>query len=653
MADRKGEPPTPVPPVRLRPEQVRRTFALVVDDLGLSFESMHFVRAALRKFVDEQMQTGDLVAIIRTGAGVGALQQFTSDKRLLHAAIERVKWNSRGRAGVAAFAAIEDSPLVTASLQSSADGPVAGPLTGTDIEHDMRKGLSDFKDEIFSVGTLGALNYIIRGLRQMPGRKSVVLMSDTMNLFNTKGGENYRTMQSLRRLTDLANRASVVIYTIDPRGVVPINLTSADNTSALTVLGNGAVVRANSGPAVMEALMQRTSDYWKSQEGLSYLALETGGFFFHDNNDLNRGIQKALDDSKGYYLIGYRPDESTFDARTGRRRFHNISLRVRRPDLVVRTRSGFFGVTEEDARPLRGTTAQQLMAAITSPFESGEVDLRPTSIFLDDPELGTFMRSFIYVDGRSLTFQEQPDGSHRASVDVLAVTFDDVGTPVDMRSRTESVVVRGDEYRRAVEQGLIFGINLPVRKPGAFQLRIAVRDAGSGRVGSANQFIEVPDLKKGRLTLSGIYLAEREEAGSVRASAAAVGAPDEAPGADREAGGKLAGRDPQSGPAVRRFRSGALVEYGYEVYNARLDKATRRPQLQSQVRLFRDGKPVFAGSVVNLGGRPDATRLTAFGRLRLGANLTPGEYVLQVVVNDTLAKEKGRVTAQWIDFEIK
>ncbi|HEX8501445.1 MAG TPA: VWA domain-containing protein [Pyrinomonadaceae bacterium] len=649
-AGRRGEPPTPVPPVRLRPEDVRRTFALVVDDLGLSFESMHFVRASLRKFVDEQMQPGDLVAVIRTGAGVGALQQFTSDKRLLHAAIDRVKWNSRGRAGVAAFAAIEDSPLVNASLVSSADGPVAGPLTGTDIERNMKKGLSDFKDEIFSVGTLGALNYVIRGLRQLPGRKSVVLMSDTMNILSTKGEENYRTMQALRRLTDLANRASVVIYTIDPRGVVPINLTSLDNTTGLAVLSNGTVVRANSGPAVMESLMQRTSDYWKSQEGLSYLALETGGFFFHDNNDLNRGIQKALDDSKGYYLIGYRPDESTFDAGTGRRRFHNISLRVRRPDLVVRTRSGFFGVTEEDALPPQRTTAQQLMSAITSPFESGALDLRLTSIFLDEPQFGSYMRSFIYVDGRSLSFEEQPDGSHRASVDVLAVTFDDAGTPVDMRSRTESVVVRGGEYRRAVEQGLIFGINLPVKKPGAFQLRIAVRDAGSGRVGSANQFIEVPDVRKDRLTLSGIYLAERGEAASGVPAGAAAGAADVADGRGE---GKIDERDPQTGPAVRRFNPGALIDYGYEVYNARLDKGTRRPQLQSQVRLFRENQLAFAGKVVNLSGKADSKRLVAFGRLRLGANLTPGEYVLQVIVTDTLAREKNRLAAQWIDFEIK
>jgi VWFA-related protein len=69
------------PPPRLRPEQIRRTVALMVDDLSLSFTSVDSVRAALKKFVDEQMQQGDLVAIIRTSAGMGVLQQFTADKR--------------------------------------------------------------------------------------------------------------------------------------------------------------------------------------------------------------------------------------------------------------------------------------------------------------------------------------------------------------------------------------------------------------------------------------------------------------------------------------------------------------------------------------------------------------------------------------------
>lgn len=81
----------PIPQTVLRPEQIRRTIALVVDDLSLSFESAHYTRRALKKFVDEQMQNGDLVSIVRTGSGIGALQQFTSDKRMLYAAIEKVK----------------------------------------------------------------------------------------------------------------------------------------------------------------------------------------------------------------------------------------------------------------------------------------------------------------------------------------------------------------------------------------------------------------------------------------------------------------------------------------------------------------------------------------------------------------------------------
>jgi hypothetical protein len=389
--------------------------------------------------------------------------------------------------------------------------------------------------------------------------------------------------------------------------------------------------------------MNSTRELWKSQEGLRYLALETGGFFFTNNNDLNLGIKKALDDSKGYYLIGYRPDESTFD-KSGQRRFHNISVKVKQPDLIVRTRTGFFGISNEEALPVRRTSEEYLMAAITSPFSSGDVDLRLTSIFLDEPPIGSFMRSFIYVSGRSLSFKEDADGSYRAALDVLAMTFNDQGYAVDRRSRSQDIVVPRAQYQSALANGLIFGINLPVKTPGAFQLRIAVRDSGSGRVGSANQFIEVPDLKKERLTLSGLYLAERDPARSlVKVS---TGTSETANAGDSQG-------DPQTGPAIRRFHSGAMLEYGYEVYNTRLDKATRLQQLQSQVRLFRDNQLVFTGKVLALKGQLDQKRLVAFGQFPLSPSLTPGDYVLQVIVTDSLAKEKNSIATQWIDFEIR
>ena len=95
---------------KIRPDQIRRTIALVVDDLTLSSSSMAAVRHGLRKYIKEQMLPGDLVAIIKTGGGSGALQQFTTDKQRLLAVIDRLKWNPSGLGGISAFEPIGGIP---------------------------------------------------------------------------------------------------------------------------------------------------------------------------------------------------------------------------------------------------------------------------------------------------------------------------------------------------------------------------------------------------------------------------------------------------------------------------------------------------------------------------------------------------------------
>jgi VWFA-related protein len=647
----KNAPPTP--PEQLRPDQVRRSIALVVDDLGLSFESTYYVRSALHKFVNEQMQPGDLVAIIRTGAGVGALQQFTTDRQLLHAAIDRVKWNAYGRRGISAFGNIGDDAFYTEPRDAK-----RGIYTSTDADKKLspearetadRGQVNDIKDEVFTVGTLGALSYVVRGLKELPGRKSTVLLTDSLDLFNTTGGGNYRVIDALRRLIDLANRSSVVFYTLDARGLQTLNDSAANSLVGKTqgTLSGEVGATGLNGSSVMQDLMSRSLEIQEAQNGMNYLANQTGGFMVTNNNDIALGIRRVLD-QKGYYLIGYRPSESTFDPVTGRKQFHKLDVRVKRSGLTVHTRSGFFGIATEASRPSNRTPQQQLLAALISPFASGGLDLRLTSVFLNDLSYGSFVRSLIYVNGSSLTFTDEPDGAHKASVDVAAVTFDDAGLVVDQRFRTETVLVRGEEYAAARRDGLTFGINLPVTKPGAFQLRIAVRDVGTARIGSANQFIEVPNLSKNRLTLSGLYLAGNETQVRRTAAAAATGHDS---GGNHE--GELAAQDPRTGPAVRRFRPGMVIDYGYEAYNVRLDRATGRSQLQTLVRMFRDNQPVFTSQVLNVTGQPDAKRVVAMARLKLGQNLKPGDYVLQVIVTDVADKGKPRVASQWITFEIE
>ncbi|HYH85369.1 MAG TPA: VWA domain-containing protein, partial [Pyrinomonadaceae bacterium] len=372
----------PVPPARLKPGQVRRTVALVVDDLGTSFESVAQVRRALKKFVDEQMQPGDLVAIMRTSAGMGALQQFTSDKNQLYRAIERVRWYPSGRSGVSAFAPLEAAPLGGENPRGGADDDRGGAS-----ERDPAAELDEFREQLFSVGTLGALNFIVRGMSELPGRKSIIMLSDGFEMFSRRDpSSSWRVMDNLRRLIDLANRASVVVYTVDARGLQVLGLTAADNTSG------------RSAQQVMEQLNQRGTRLLDTQAGLQYLATGTGGFLVRNNNDLAGGVQRVLEDQKGYYLIGFRPEENVFELDKGRRRFNTLEVKVKRAGLRARYRSGFLGITDAEAKPVRRTRVEQMIGALTSPFTSGDVRLRLTSLFGGNTTGGAFVSSLIHID---------------------------------------------------------------------------------------------------------------------------------------------------------------------------------------------------------------------------------------------------------------
>ena len=628
---------SPLPPGRLKPEDIRRTIAVVVDDLGLSFESTYYVRQALKKFVDQQMQTGDLVAIIRTSGGVGVLQQFTSDKRQLYAAIERVKWYAVGRGGIGAFA-----PLST-DLTRGAD---------TDVTARPREDLDQFREDVFSVGTLDTIGYVVRGLHELPGRKSVLLISDGLKISSrddpARGG---RVLEALRRLADKANRASVVIYTMDARGLQTLALTAADNTSSFTAA------------QVEQQLSNRRTGFFESQDGLIYLAQQTGGLAIRNSNDLGGGIKRVLEDQKGYYLIGYRPDESTFDPRTGRRVFHHLSLKVTRPGKFnIRMRNGFYGVSDEESKPPQ-TPAQKMIGSLISPFGSSGVHLQLTSFFGNDANAGSLMRSMLHIDARDLTFTDEPDGWHKSVFDILAVTFGDNGIPVDQIGHTHTVPVHGETYQRVMRDGFVYSITVPLKKPGAYQLRVALRDNSSEQIGSASQFVEVPDIKKNRLILSGVVVtglsaADYERGNSPPATPppSGVNAPSLSPQGNTAASQSegVEQGDAQASPAVRHFHTGSVMQYAYVIYNAQLDKATHQPQLTTRVRLMREGKVIFTGKEIpfNSADQTDPKRLVAGAAIQLGSELAPGEYVLQIIVNDLLASEKNRTATQWIDFEV-
>jgi hypothetical protein len=171
-------------------------------------------------------------------------------------------------------------------------------------------------------------------------------------------------------------------------------------------------------------------------------------------------------------------------------------------------------------------------------------------------------------------------------------------------------------------------------------VRAAVRDAATEGSGSADQYVEVPDIASGHLALSGIVLQE--------AAAQAPPANADLPQ------GTAPAEDVTGGAARRSFRRGTVLVYGYEIINAKTG-ASQHPELEVQTRLFHDGEQVTAGKTMpaSAGGASDPDRVTAGGRMTLGRDMTPGEYVLQVIVTDKLVKSKFSTVTQSMDFEIE
>ena len=630
--DKTAKDVVPVPTASVRPEQIRRAVALVVDDLSLSFESAHHTRRALRKFVDDQMQEGDLVAIIRTGAGIGALQQFTADKAMLYAAIERVKWNPNGNGGLSAFDPVQPS---FGDLVRAEGGELRPNEPGNLAQGDA--AFEDFQTSTYATGTLGALRYIVNGMSELPGRKSVILFSEGWEIFQqdehgfTKSGNVYSFLQTL---VEEANRASIVFYPVDTRGLLDNLPTAADRMT----VGSASGGTPAPGPRAYSGfLSNRSAQIFDTQAGMEYLAHETGGFTVKNRNDIAGGVRKILED-QSYYLIAYEPDSDTFDVKT--RKFNKIEIKVNRKGLSARYRSGFFNVADAAiSKPSTTATTpvMQLQHALMSPFAVNDIPLRLNALFGNEAS-GSYVRSLLHIQAKDLKFSDDVDGSKKAVFDVWAVSFGDNGAPVDQITKTYTLNVKPEGYQKILNEGFIYYFLFPVKKAGGYQYRVAIRDSQGGKTGSASQFIRIPDIKKGRITTSSIII----ENLSVKAWEKLM---------DPNGGNMQSTSSVDT--ALRRVKLGSILRYGLEIYNAKLGR-DQKPALQSRIRVFRDGKLNLDGKLVPVDavGQTNVRRVQLNGALNLVENMLPGDYILQIIVVDTLAKKNQQIASQIVQFEV-
>jgi VWFA-related protein len=622
----------PVPSRMLRPEEVRRTIALVVDDLTLSFESASKVKSALKKFVNEQMQDGDLVGIIRTGTGAGSLQGFTSDKRQLLATVERIHWNGAGRGRINSFAPIEPTTLETVRAMNPDTSEAArNSITDEQIksEKDFLDSAESFRDGVFVTGTLGALDFIVEGMRQLPGRKSVILFSDGFRILqkNEMGSSTdaSRILEFLRKLAANANRAAVVIHTIDSRGLETTSLTAQDRPLI-------DPLHTPVGRELSEDISDRASELFETQQGLVYLAKKTGGLSIINRNDISGGVEDILDD-QSYYLVAFQPKSENYDAVT--RSLSKIEVKVSRDGAKVRYRSEF--TTTEEKSTVSLDPGNNLMKALVSPFAINDINVKVNSLFGYSKKRGYYVHSFLYIDPKDLSFKKLSNGEYESIFDILAISYGDNGLPVDKMNIKATLKYKEDIYQKFLQRGFAYSFIFPIKKPGAIQMRVGLVERGTGKMGSASQFVEIPNLKKEGLTLSGVVLQNMTNQQWERFS-------------NNEVLDNMTGQvDPIDDTARRRFKRDSVLRFGVEIYNSKL--APQQLQINLQARLYHEGKLVYQSKELPLTPAQIIENQANFtDAVLLGKLLLPGDYIVQVVAMDTIGKRK--IATQFVQFEV-
>jgi VWFA-related protein len=593
-------------PKAITVSELKRVFAFVVDTLHIKFENISRTRKMLGDFVDNKMQPGDLVLILPTGGGSGVLQQFTSDQRLLHRAIDRLRpfYFTFDTTPYRSMARLSAGPVGGLS-PNRRPGALSMPSVGN------VGGSPDPLEEADVRATLEALKETIKSMSKLPGRKVAVLVSEGIRLYATQ------TTQDLNQTTALAARANVVFYTIDPRGLEPLVLTAADEIDS----------DADFSTAVTDAMSSKQSDFYESQESLRAIAADTGGKFFGNNNDITRGLDEMLEENSSYYMLGFYPEAGKWDGK-----FHKVKVVIREhPEMTVSFRRGYFAKSPPPENAGLDPKVAEVIEAISSPLVRRDIDLRLTPLYIDNAQRDPVVTLLLHIDASKLTFV-QSEGRYHNQLEEVGFVLDAKGNTIDKFSNTLELNLLPQSYQTSLKRGFVATRTMNI-KPGTYQIRLFVREVGFGLIGTANDFIDIPNMKAEKLTTSSLFLSgQAVEQGKVVDTAGLGGTPSQ-----------------------RRFQRNGEFAYSLVIYNPKLDDKSKQPQLEMRTRILKGTKVVFNGGprpVVAGEGSAPPFRVVTGGVIKL-VSLAPDDYTIEVTVRDKMRKKEDSIIRREMDFSVE
>jgi VWFA-related protein len=618
-SNRTGTPPTqPIPLDRGRP------IFFYVDDLHLDLAGVKTATKLITKFIDDEMGQNDEAAITSASGQIGFLQQLTDNRTVLRAALARLKFRSYS---VRDF----DRPTMTeyqALLIDNYDREVTAYFIEETLKNNpgMRPDVAEtlvrnrsrnllLQASSVTGATLSGLEDLVRSARTVPGRKLIFFISDGFFLDRRNSGST----EKMQQITSAAAKSGVVIYSMDARGLVA-SLADPSDSGQFDVTGR--LARAASG------------ELFASQDALNALARDTGGRPFFNTNSLEPALKRALKETSTYYLLAWKPEHETKSSS----KFRRIEVKVvGKPELSVLVRRGFFDV---DPQPVadknkkskeepkaENTPQDELRKVIVGRFPERSIPVSVSLSYINTPDKGPLLSALMQINNEFLTF-EPLERKQVALVDVAGTFLNDQGQVGAGFNRRLTVRAASLEAVREA-QSVNFGHSV-VLKPGLYQVRVAARDAKTGRAGSAHAWIEIPDLSSGQLTLSSVLLGARSQT----TNAAAAQMPP----------------DPAQLSVDHNFTVNDHLRFMVYVYNA-APAADAKPDLAIQLQVLRDNQPVDTTPLkkVSTEGVEDLKRLPYAAELSL-AGLPAGRYILQLTAVDRVSK---RSASQQTRFEIE
>jgi VWFA-related protein len=597
-----------------------------LDDFHMDLPGLRAAKKVIANFLDKQMGQNDQAAIASATGQLGFLQQLTNDRLVLRTALDRltphnysvrdidrppmseyeaslIDWNDRG---VLDFFINE-----TMRLNPGITRPTAEQMVRN------RAQVTTSQSAHVNFNMLSGLESLVRSARKLPGRKVVFLLSGGFLLENRRAD----TRSKLRDITNAAAKNGVVIYSMDTRGLVA-TLNDASSDQAFDLSG--------------QLQAAKFSEVSAMQDGMHALAVDTGGKALFNTNDLTQGLAPAIKETSKYYLLAWKPDLES--QKQGR--FRNLEVKLLgRDDLTVRVRKGFFDLDPPGPEAVSNkkpdqpssapkTATVKLKEAISAAYPERALPILMSVDYYDIAEKGPTLSTAIQVPGEFLSFGEQPDGKIQAVIDLSGVYFDDKGNvKANFMERIVTTAPSLDATKNySSDITFTYPSNLP---PGLYQVRAAVRDDKSGRVGSAHAWIEIPDLAKKKLAMSSLLLGERTQTPVTNVSDT-----DPASVADTSPAG------PVALSASHRFRRDSTLRFLIFAYNTLPSPADQKPDVAVQVQVIRDDQPVITTAVrkISTDGLTDLARLPYAAEIPMH-ELLPGRYLLKITIIDRVAKQ--------------